>query len=252
MRKKYDLRWCQDYAKSRGGVCLSVEYKGTLTALEYRCAEGHEFSARPTKHIYDASWCPTCLAAKPVPEAEVRALVAAKGFTLIGDFNGSNKKMLLQCQNGHHWYCTLTNFKHTKHGCPECSKTANDFVRSKTRKYSIADLRGMAKARLGECLSMADAPNRYMVATVERGRFRCADGHEWETPFGSIVYGHWCPQCAINASTLGKNLNNRPGGIATELPSKGRAKALVSNASALLSAVGVFEDRNLVEQPLID
>lgn len=201
-QKKYDLQWCQNYAKSRGGACLSNEYKGIHSALDYRCAENHIWSARPSKHIYEGSWCPECLSGKPVPKSEVCELVESQGFTLIGEFKGSNQKMLLLCPEGHKWSCTLTNFKRTKYGCPECSQVNNAFVRTKTRKYTITDIRNLATARLGSCLSLLDASPELLVTVAARGRFRCADGHEWETPFGTVVRGHWCPRCAFGKTKV--------------------------------------------------
>lgn len=39
-KAKYDLAWCQNYAKSRGGQCLSDGFCGLHGRLTYRCAEG--------------------------------------------------------------------------------------------------------------------------------------------------------------------------------------------------------------------
>lgn len=197
MVKKYDLDWCRNYARSRGGECLSSEFLGVHSALEFRCERGHVWSARPAKHIYEQSWCPQCLSGQPVPEAEVRALVEAHGFTLVGEFQGSNRKMVLSCPNGHEWSCTLVNFKRTKFGCPDCSQVANQYTRTKTRKYTVHDICTLAAKRIGECLSLVGQPADHRISTVERGQFKCADGHEWETPYSSIVRGHWCPQCAF-------------------------------------------------------
>lgn len=182
---------------------MSLEFKGVHSPLEYRCAEGHEWTTRPSKHIYESSWCPKCLSGRPIPAADLRALLESKGFTLIGEFKGAKQKMCLQCAEGHLWFCTLTNFKRTKHGCPECSQISNEFVRTKKRKYTISVLRGLAAKRLGKCLSLRDASDGYFVATSERGRFCCADGHEWETTFGTIIRGHWCPQCATTSMAHG-------------------------------------------------
>jgi hypothetical protein len=196
-QKKYDLKWCQGYAQSRGGVCLSTEFKGVHSALEYRCAEGHVWHTRPSKHIYEKSWCPVCLSGKPLPEAEVREFIESHGYILVGEFKGSTKKMVLECPEGHQWACTLINFKNTKHGCPDCSQVANEYSRTKTRKYSASDLLDRVAKRLGVCLSLQDVPADTLIAVADRGLFRCADGHEWETSFATIIRGHWCPRCAF-------------------------------------------------------
>ena len=46
-------------AANRGGICLSETYVNERTALQWRCADGHEWKASPEK-IKRGSWCPTC------------------------------------------------------------------------------------------------------------------------------------------------------------------------------------------------
>lgn len=44
---KYNLEWCQNYAKQHKGECLSKEYLGRTVKLLYRCegtvANNHEW-----------------------------------------------------------------------------------------------------------------------------------------------------------------------------------------------------------------
>lgn len=47
-------------AHSRGGYCLSDEYHGSQIKLLWRCAEGHEWEARPDNVRNRGSWCPIC------------------------------------------------------------------------------------------------------------------------------------------------------------------------------------------------
>ena len=53
------LKEIQDIAKARGGTCLSNKYINNKTKLKFRCAEGHEWWARP-KSIKEGTWCPEC------------------------------------------------------------------------------------------------------------------------------------------------------------------------------------------------
>jgi hypothetical protein len=63
-------------------------------------------------------------------------------------------------------------------------------------KYSIENLRRIARERGGECLSDDCRGAR------RRARFRCAKGHEWETTAAMVAYqGAWCIRCA-RMSTL--------------------------------------------------
>ena len=49
----------QELAANRGGMCLSETYINERTVLNWRCADGHEWKAPPSK-IKRGSWCPTC------------------------------------------------------------------------------------------------------------------------------------------------------------------------------------------------
>ena len=49
----------QRIAKSRGGECLSREYKGSHSKLKWKCSEGHIWEATPTD-IKSRKWCPYC------------------------------------------------------------------------------------------------------------------------------------------------------------------------------------------------
>jgi len=53
----------------------------------------------------------------------------------------------------------------------------------------MGDMQAFAKAKGGVCLSI-----NYGNAK-SRLRWRCANGHEWETQASVILGGHWCPQC---------------------------------------------------------
>ncbi|WP_345239571.1 hypothetical protein [Pontibacillus salipaludis] len=47
-------------AKERGGHCLSEVYINGSTKLEWQCAQGHTWEAKPDNIKWKKSWCPTC------------------------------------------------------------------------------------------------------------------------------------------------------------------------------------------------
>jgi hypothetical protein len=49
----------QEIANNRGGKCLSKNYKNNRTLLQWQCAEGHRWEAKPD-HIVRGRWCPQC------------------------------------------------------------------------------------------------------------------------------------------------------------------------------------------------
>ena len=46
-------------ARSFGGRCLSKEYVNSQSHIHWRCAEGHEWKAKPG-HVLEGHWCPIC------------------------------------------------------------------------------------------------------------------------------------------------------------------------------------------------
>lgn len=71
-----DLR---DAARFRGGNCLSVGWSGDLhEKVEWGCARGHFFEAKPYTILKAGHWCPECLPTPwtPYAEAKVNSLFA--------------------------------------------------------------------------------------------------------------------------------------------------------------------------------
>lgn len=62
-KKNHDLEDLKGAAKFRGGKCISSEWDGNLyTTLKWKCAFGHDFTAKPYTVIKAGHWCPECLA----------------------------------------------------------------------------------------------------------------------------------------------------------------------------------------------
>ena len=58
------LKECQELAESKGGKCLSTEYKSNKTKLVWQCSEKHEWN-NSFSHIKNGGhWCPRCSGSK--------------------------------------------------------------------------------------------------------------------------------------------------------------------------------------------
>jgi hypothetical protein len=61
--KKLNIMDLKGAGKFRGGECLSSDWEGDLyTTLKWKCAFGHEFTAKPYTVIKAGHWCSECLA----------------------------------------------------------------------------------------------------------------------------------------------------------------------------------------------
>ena len=58
---------------------------------------------------------------------------------------------------------------------------------------NLLRLHNIANARGGRCLS------EQYLGVLAPYRFRCAHGHEWQTPGSNVLAGTWCRQCVVEA-----------------------------------------------------
>lgn len=172
----------QAIAASRGGRCLSAQYLGTRTPLEWECAEGHRWAALPRSVSGPrGTWCPVCFRLRRRDTLESMQRIAAErgGRCLSASYVNSTTRLAWICSSGHTWEAIPASIK-LGTWCPVCAKESFP---------TLDTMREAARQRGGECLS-----KRY-VSNVTPLRWRCSSGHEWKaTPF-SVLQGTWCRQC---------------------------------------------------------
>lgn len=170
-------------AIARGGECLSTTYTNKATKLRWKCAEGHEWEARPGDIKNSRSWCPHCSGKARLTIGDMRAIAEAKGGKCLSrTYSNKLTKMRWECSEGHTWEATPHSIKNGKTWCPRCAKNV---------RLTIEEMREIASSRGGECISSA------YVNSETKLRWRCANGHEWESAPICIKHAEsWCPYCA--------------------------------------------------------
>jgi len=177
------------------GQLLSAKYLGAHTKLEFQCAKGHRWKAKPIK-IRNGTWCPFCSGRGTTIE-DLRAIARSRdGECLSPSFLGKNKKHRWRCAQGHEWEAIPQSIIRQQSWCPYC------FGLNKT----IADMQRLAQAKEGECLS-----KRY-VNSHTKLRWRCSQGHEWSAAPTSVVSGHWCPICGHERTSKARRKKGSPVG----------------------------------------
>lgn len=61
-----------EVAAARGGTCLSLQYFNVGEPLQWRCSEGHEWSASLRNVKYGNTWCPVCASGRS--ERDIRMI----------------------------------------------------------------------------------------------------------------------------------------------------------------------------------
>jgi hypothetical protein len=185
------LEKMQRLARSRGGECLSKEYKNSQTKLHWRCKLGHEWEAVSNsitpRDGFKGSWCPFCAGRLPKQMAleQLRELATERSGELLSKRYGNARSHLRwRCAKGHEWKATSDSVKRVS-WCPVCSGT---FL------LTLAKMRDYARGFGGKCIS------KKYVNSKSHIRWRCAEGHEWESKPDHVRQGNWCPICSSGIS----------------------------------------------------
>ena len=94
-----------------------------------------------------------------------------------------------RCGAGHEWSARTAAIV-DGYWCPVCERS------EPLRQQRLAQLRELVRRHGGECLS-----ETYIRQSAPM-RWRCRDGHEWESSSNSIFRGSWCPFCSGRRATL--------------------------------------------------
>ncbi len=169
----------QKTARSREGECLSVAYHGALSRYRWRCAYGHEWEA-PAGRVRHGAWCPACAKNCAFTIEDFRAIARENGGEFLSsEYRNFRTKYRWRCVQGHEWDATGDTIRRGC-WCPVCAKC----------KLTLEDFQAIAREKGGEFLSSIYRNRR------TKYRWRCAQGHEWETAAGNVREGNWCPVCA--------------------------------------------------------
>ena len=165
-------------AKLRGGECLSFKFIKNNIKLKWRCKKGHEWKANPNS-IKRGSWCPYCIGRHKTIKDMQAIAKSLGGECLSQKYINAKTKLHWRCCEGHEWEAVPSNILKSKIWCPYCGG----------RIHTIEDMIKLAKSRNGECLS------KEYLGSEKKLKWRCKEGHEWETTPAKIKVGSWCPIC---------------------------------------------------------
>lgn len=195
MPQRLTLEIFQAAARDRGGECLSDTYFNVFAPLRFRCGQGHEWEARAT-NIRSGNWCPRCKGTEKASLSEFQALAIKRGGQCLSDvYLGALAPLRWRCAKGHEWEASAASVKNRGSWCPICGRS----IAAVKMQLGMEVPQQLAAQRGGVCLTA-----EYPVGRNKRFRWRCADGHEWETSLMAVRHaGQWCPTCA---SGLGERL----------------------------------------------
>ena len=116
---KLTLGEMQAIAKGRGGVCLSKTYVSTHTKLRWRCAEGHEWEAKPSS-VKSGNWCPACVGRPQLTIEDMQVRAKERGGVCLSTvYVNARTKLRWRCTEGHEWDAVPDAIKSGR-WCPAC------------------------------------------------------------------------------------------------------------------------------------
>lgn len=182
--RKLKIEEMQETAQSRGGRCLSHRYASYPEKLKWQCVRGHVWLATASQ-IKKGHWCPYCVGVARVTRNDCQQTAARRrGRCLAQRCLNSRERVRWQCSSGHIWSARVSSVR-SGQWCPSCAKN---------RLLGIEEMRSIARARGGSCLS----------AYYKNGKtpllWSCTHGHVWKAWPANVKdglrrKGSWCPEC---------------------------------------------------------
>ncbi|MDP9587291.1 UNVERIFIED_ORG: hypothetical protein J2791_006625 [Burkholderia contaminans] len=151
------LRQIHQLARQAGGRCLSEQYAGRGSPLQFVCKAGHVFE-KTAENLRKGSWCVLCARAQHSrrmadPDGMTRMRAAAKargGKCLSTGYTKLTERYRFRCAVGHEWETSGTEIVRGA-WCRICSD--REKVHAYRHKDGLRRLRERAKSHGGVCLS---------------------------------------------------------------------------------------------------
>lgn len=130
MTKEEKLLKAQQYAISRGGLCLSAYYINNKTSLEWKCgnAEHAPWFSNSDNVINKKTWCLQCSGkAKKSSEVglkEAQAYAQSRnGICISTQYKSDRDNLEWKCHNTNHcsWFASCDNVLRKKTWCKACA-----------------------------------------------------------------------------------------------------------------------------------
>jgi hypothetical protein len=122
-----DINYIKEFARSKGGVCLSDKYKNNKTKLKFRCYCSNEWEVSWESVYNGGTWCPKCAGvSKDIEDCKEDARKWG-GICLSRKYINSTTPLKYKCNNGHVFYMTPEQIT-AGTWCPECHSSIGERI----------------------------------------------------------------------------------------------------------------------------
>lgn len=219
MSKLEQLQRAKEYAVSKGGECLSTEYKNNVTKMLWKCENPRHSAFEATYNYLSVKkrWCPECLDRTSPEEQLEKAREYADsrgGVCLSNEYINSKSYLKWKCFDLEHdtFETTYNNAIGNNRWCPECAGYFTpEKLLYKAKQYAIS--------RGGDCLS-----DKCLDKTsVLLWDCKKPNHKPWEAKYNIVDKNNWCYECGIefirekntlsNGLELAKKIADKNGGV---------------------------------------
>ena len=183
MPKRLTIEEAKQIGESKGGKCLSTEYKRAHDKLLWECGKGHQFEASMYSVKTMDSWCAECQNRKKLTIEKMQEIAESRGGKCLSkEYVNVNTPLMWECKEGHTWPAAPSSVKNLKTWCPTCDGQT---------KLTIEEMQKLAESRGGNCLS-----KEYVNSKTDL-KWKCANGHTFKaTPSNVKNHNSWCSKCS--------------------------------------------------------
>jgi Zn finger protein HypA/HybF involved in hydrogenase expression/predicted GIY-YIG superfamily endonuclease len=185
-----------EFAKEADGWDPKKIITGSHKRLNWKCKSGHTWVA--TAHSRQN--CPVCSNQKllvgynDLATTHPELAKQADGWNPEKVIAGTHKKLRRKCTQGHVWTATGSG-RSRGIGCPVCSN-----------QKLLVGYNDLATTH-PELAKQADGwdPKKVIAGTQKKLRWKCSEGHKWETAGSVRTSGSNCPSCATSGFNPNQN-----------------------------------------------
>ncbi len=182
-----ELKGLKLFAKNKGGQCLSEKFTAHTKVHLWKCAEGHEWKAKPVHlRAYEDKWCPKCTHEKRRADSrkytieDLRRHAKKRGGKMLSSsYINIVTPVKWECAEGHQWMGQPISVIDRNSWCRKCSG----------QRIPISVFHAIAKEHGGKLLS-----KKYINSKTHL-EWECKRGHRWIAQPHSIKAGKWCKEC---------------------------------------------------------
>lgn len=190
-----------DAVQLQGVSCLSTQWKGEKSVYDFYCGCGHQWQ-RNAKNALRHPGCPACVKRARYQKTRLtdglerlqKAAEKKGGRCLNETYLGTGRRHQFICAQEHTWSAMGHEILRDS-WCQRCGIEQSS--RQRLHPEGFERLRALAASHGGICLSDGE-----YLGVRQHVRFRCKEGHEWETLGRRVIRGTWCPICSIDKRRL--------------------------------------------------